>query len=103
MKNYLTGIESKIPQLCDFRGGDLAIYANQIYFPYRPAYYHIYYDAKTGEDIRDQMFVYAIGGVNGLNDEFRVTFDHMGGRVTDSFNIEDSSIVSKHPQEKHYF
>jgi len=57
------------------------------------------------EELLKYLFVslYAIGGVNGLNDEFRVTFDHMGGRDTDSFNIEDSSIVSKHPQEKHYF
>lgn len=99
---YRSGIDGKLPQLGDLRGGDLALYANQIYLPYRPAYYHIYYDAKTGDDIRDQMFIYAFGGIDGLNDEFRLTFDHVGGRVTDGFNIGDSSLVSKLSKEKHY-
>ena len=85
---YRSGIEGKIPQLGDLRGGDLALYATQIYFPYRPAYYHIYYDDKTGEDIRDQMYIFANGGASGLNDEFRFTFDHMGGRVTEVDNHE---------------
>ena len=52
------GIDGKVPQLGDFRGGDLAYYASCIYFPYRPEYYHIYYDERTGEDIRDYMYVH---------------------------------------------
>ena len=83
---YRCGLDGKQPQLGDLRGGDLVLYANQIYFPYRPAYYRIHYDEKTGEDIRNQMIVYAMGGIDGLNEEFRLTFDHMGGRVSDGFD-----------------
>lgn len=55
-----SGVWGKEPQLGDFRGGDLAIFANHVFDPYRPEYYHIYNDEKTGEDIRGRMYVHIL-------------------------------------------
>lgn len=75
------GIEGKLPQLGDFRGGDLAYYASKIIFPYRPEYYHIYHDERTGEDIRGYMYIYGsnLGDCEGL----KLRFDHHTARVYD--------------------
>lgn len=75
------GIEGKLPQLGDFRGGDLAYYASKIIFPYRPEYYHIYNDEHTGEDIRGYMYIYGsnLGDCEGM----KLRFDHHTARVYD--------------------
>ena len=75
------GIEGKLPQLGDFRGGDLAYYAQKIIFPYRPEYYHIYNDERTGEDIRGCMYIYG----SNLDDceGMKLRFDYRTGRVYD--------------------
>lgn len=75
------GVEGKLPQLGDFRGGDLAYYASKIIFPYRPEYYHIYHDDRTGEDIRGYMYIYGsnLGDCEGM----RLRFDHHTARVYD--------------------
>ena len=77
-----SGIEAKIPQLGDFNGGDLAYYAALAIFPYRPEYYHIYNDDRTGEDIRGYMYIYE-GCDRAPWLEMRLRFDHHTARVYD--------------------
>lgn len=75
------GVEGKQPQLGDFWGGDLAYYASKIIFPYRPEYYHLYHDDRTGEDIRGCMYIYG----SNLDDceGMKLRFDYRTGRVYD--------------------
>lgn len=78
-----SGIDAKIPQLHDFNGGDLAYYASLVIFPFRPEYYHIYHDERTGEDIRGYMYIYEECNRSPWL-EMRLRFDHMHARVYDS-------------------
>ncbi|MBR5677902.1 MAG: hypothetical protein IKX20_07175 [Paludibacteraceae bacterium] len=93
------GIEGKQPQLGDFWGGDLAYYAQKIIFSYRPEYYHIYNDERTGEDIRGCMYIYGynLGDCEGM----KLRFDHHTARVYDPEHelwvAEDGSTPSDLP------
>lgn len=95
-----SGVEAKIPQLHDFNGGDLAYYASLVIFPYRPEYYRIYHDDRTGEDIRGYMYVYE-GCNRGSWFEMRLRFDHHTARVYDPEHelwvAEDGSTPSDLP------
>lgn len=76
-----SGVEGKLPLLSDFWGGNLAYYAQKIIFPFRPEYYHIYNDERTGEDIRGCMYIY--GNNLGDCDGMKLRFDYCTGRVYD--------------------
>ncbi len=79
------GIEGTIPLLCDFRGGDLAAYATNVFFAHRPEYFRIYTD-KNGEGLRGTIFVYAIGTPYAGEEKIRFAFDGKNARVYDPTN-----------------
>lgn len=92
-------MEGKIPLTGDFRGGDLEYYASKVYFPYRPEYYHIYNDDRTGKDIRGCMYIYGSGLGNYTGMELK--FDYRTFRVYDpereNWVSEDGSTQSDLP------
>ena len=93
------GVEGKIPHTSDFRGGDLEYYASKVYLPYRPEYYHIYNDERTGRDIRGCMYIYGSGLGNYTGMELK--FDYRTFRVYDpereNWVSEDGSTQSDLP------
>lgn len=76
-------LEDNIPQPDYFLGGEIDIYARQLFLLYRPEFDQFYQDEKTGEDYRGKMFVYAMGGVNGLNDDIQLVYDARFARIKD--------------------
>ena len=90
-----SGVEGKIPQIGDFRGGDLAYYASKVFFPHRPEYYHIYHDDRTGEEIRGRMYIYGMG--LGENTGMELRFDYKTSQVYDpaqKFWVADDGSTS---------
>ena len=59
-----------IPEIGDFRSGELAAYANQIYLLSRPAYYYKHSVGITNKVNDDYKIIHACGGVDGLNGIF---------------------------------
>ena len=80
------GVIGKIPQLGDFWGEELPAYSANVYFPFRPEYYGIYNDERTGFDIRGKMYVYVQGRPDVKEDKIELTFDYEKGIVYDEKN-----------------
>ena len=59
-----------ISEIGDFRSGELAAYANQIYLLSRPAYYYKHSVGITNKVNDDYKVIRACGGVDGLNGIF---------------------------------
>ena len=59
-----------IPEMSDFRSGELSAYANQIYLLSRPAYYYKHSVGITNKVNDDYKIIHACGGVDGLNGIF---------------------------------
>lgn len=85
-------LEDNIPQPDCFLGGEISIYARQMFLLYRPEFDQFYKDEKTDEDLRGKMFVFAKGGVGGLNDEIQLIYDARFARVKD---VNPGRIITK--------
>lgn len=62
---YRCGVDGKKPQLCDLRDCNAEDYADTVILLHRPEYFHVYNDEKTGEDIRNRMYIIWAKNVNG--------------------------------------
>lgn len=54
-----------------------------IYFPFRPEYYHVYQDERTGEDTRRRMYVYMVEFPEKNEDIVQLIFDGVNRRIYD--------------------
>lgn len=54
-----------------------------IYFPFRPEYYHVYQDERTGEDTRRRMYVYMVEHPEQKEDMVQLIFDGVNRRIYD--------------------
>lgn len=54
-----------------------------IYFPFRPEYYHVYEDERTGEDTKRKMYVYMVEHPEQKEDMVQLIFDGVNRRIYD--------------------
>lgn len=68
------GVEGKIPQLGDFRGGNVDQYARLVYFPFRSEYYRVTCD-YDGKSLKDIVNVVVEKNDDGNVGEVRLKYD----------------------------
>ena len=64
----------KIPRLSDFRYRGIVNYADVLCYLYRPAYYHIYFDMRTGEDLRETADIIIAKQRSGISRTVRLRY-----------------------------